>query len=232
MWRGHRSWGTRTIDRACDRGASMSLSAETDTGRDDEWSIGSDGRRHPSRLIARPAEWIPVMPVDPQADLKVTWLNEGTAVVIDSGAYEELRIADRALVLRDWAGDDEILAGHEEVFGNGPQRVLVVRAPSLPTIAVVMGEEGSELLRIDLERPGWTRMAEVPRANNDVGGMRRLEILLQTGVTLLHWELGVPWILRSNSAGDTISSGTTGSSTSMTRRSGSTSCMKPKSCLR
>ena len=62
--------------------------------------------------------------------------------MIDSGAYEELRIADRALVLRDWAGEDEILAGHEEVFGNGPQRALVVRAPSLPTSAVVMGEQG------------------------------------------------------------------------------------------
>ena len=83
-----------------------------------------------------------MMQVDPQADLEVSWLNEGTAVVIDSGAYEELRIADRALVLRDWAGDDEILAEHEEVFGNGPQRALVVRAPSLPTFAVVMASTG------------------------------------------------------------------------------------------
>jgi len=130
------------------------------------------------------------MPVDPPADLEVAWLNEGTAVVIDSGAYEELRIADRALVLRDWAGEDEILAGHEEVFGNGPQRALVVRVPSLPTSAVVMGEQGSELLRLDFERPGWTRLAEMPRFPTD-GGMRRLEVLPRTGVMLLHWELGV-----------------------------------------
>jgi len=111
--------------------------------------------------------------------------------VIDSAAYEELRIADRALVLRDWAGEDEILAGQDELFGDGPPRALVVRAPSRPTIAVLVGEEGSELLKLDLEGPGWTRMAELPRANNDVGGMRRLEIMPRTGVTLLHWELGV-----------------------------------------
>jgi hypothetical protein len=44
------------------------------------------------------------------------------------------------------------------------------------------GEEGSELLKLDLERPGWTLMAELPRANNDVGGMRRLEILPRTEI--------------------------------------------------
>jgi hypothetical protein len=34
-------------------------------------------------------------------------------------------------------------------------------------------------------------MAELPRAPNDVGGMRRLEILPRTDMTLLHSELGV-----------------------------------------
>lgn len=129
-------------------------------------------------------------PVDPAADLQVSRVSEGTAIVIDSGAYEELRIADRALVLRDWAGDDEILAGQEELFGTGPPRALVLRAPSRPTIAVVMGEAGSELLKLDFERPSWTRMAEMPRFPTDVG-MRRLEILRRTGVALLHWEFGV-----------------------------------------
>ena len=130
------------------------------------------------------------MSVDPNAGLEVSWLSEGTAIVIDSGAYEELRILDRALVLRDWAGEDAILAGHEELFGDGPLRALVLRALSQPSIAVVMGEDGSELLRLDFERPGWTRMAEVPRFWTD-GGMRRLEILQRTGVALLHWELGL-----------------------------------------
>jgi hypothetical protein len=101
----------------------------------------------------------PVTPVDPKADLEVSWLSEGTAIPIDSGAYEELRIADRALVLRDWVGDEEILAGQEELFGTGPPRALVMRAPSRPTIPVVMGEDGSELLRLDFERPSWTLMA-------------------------------------------------------------------------
>ena len=132
----------------------------------------------------------PVTPFDPKADLEVSWLNEGTAIVIDSGAYEELRIAGRALVLRDWAGEDEILAGHEGVFGDGMPRALVMRAPSQPTIAVVMGEDGSELLRLDFGRPSWTLMAEVPRFPTD-GGMRRLESLPRTGMMLLHWELGV-----------------------------------------
>jgi hypothetical protein len=131
------------------------------------------------------------MPLNPKANLDTLWLSEGTALQINSDAYEELRIADRALVLRDWVGDEEILAEQEELLGDGPPRALVVRDPSRPTIAVLVGEEGSELLRLDLERPGWTRMAELPRANNDVGGMRRLEILPRTGVTLLHWELGV-----------------------------------------
>jgi hypothetical protein len=130
------------------------------------------------------------MPVDPEADLDVSRLSEGRAIPIDPDAYEELGIADRVLVLRDWVGDEEILAGQEELFGTGPPRDLVVRDPGRLTIAELVGEEGSELLRLDLERPGWTRMAELPRANNDVGGMRRLEILPRTGVTLLHWELG------------------------------------------
>jgi hypothetical protein len=131
------------------------------------------------------------MPVDPKAYPEWLWCGEGRALRIDSGAYEELRIANRALVLRDWVGDEEILAEQEELLGDGPPRALVVRDPSRPTIAVLVGEEGSELLRLDLERPGWTRMEELPRANNDVGGMRRLEIVPRTGVTLLHWELGV-----------------------------------------
>jgi hypothetical protein len=79
----------------------------------------------------------------------VSWLSEGTAIVIDSAAYEELRIANRALVLRDWGGDEEILAEHEELLGDGPPLALVVRDPSRPTIAVLVGEEGSELLKLD-----------------------------------------------------------------------------------
>ena len=51
-----------------------------------------------------------VMPVDPKADLEVLWLSEGRALQINSDEYEELRIANRALVLRDWVGDEEILA--------------------------------------------------------------------------------------------------------------------------
>jgi hypothetical protein len=131
------------------------------------------------------------MPDNSKAGLEALWLSEHRALQVNSDEYEEVRIADRALVLRDWMGDAYILADQIELLGDGPPRALVVRDPSRPTIAVLVGEEGSELLKLDLERPGWTRMAELPRANNDVGGMRRLEILPRTGVTLLHWELGV-----------------------------------------
>jgi hypothetical protein len=130
------------------------------------------------------------MPGNPEADLEALWLSEGRALQINSDEYEELRIANRALVLRDWVGDEQVLADHKELLGDGPPRVLVVRDPSRPTVAVLVGERGSELLKLDLKRPGWTRMAELPRFPND-GGMCRLEILPRTGVTLLHWELGV-----------------------------------------
>jgi hypothetical protein len=130
------------------------------------------------------------MPVKPEADLEALWLSEGRALQINSDEYEELQIANRALVLRDWAGDELMLADHKELLGDGPARMLVVRDPSRPTVALLVGERGSELLKLDLERPGLTRMAELPRFPND-GGMCRLEILPRTGVTLLHWELGV-----------------------------------------
>jgi len=133
----------------------------------------------------------PLMPVNPKANLDTLWLSEWRALQINSNVFEDLRIAHRALVLRDWVGDEEILAEQKELLGDGPARAVVVRDPSRPTMAVLVGEEGSELLKLDLERPGWTRMAELPRANNDVGGMRRLEILPRTETTLLHWELGI-----------------------------------------
>jgi hypothetical protein len=124
------------------------------------------------------------------AGLEALWLSEHRALQINSDEYEEVRFADRALVLRDWMGDEHILADQIELLGDGPARALVLRDSSRPTIGVVVGEEGSELLKLDLERPGWTRMAELPRFPND-GGMRRLDVLPRTGVTLLHWELGV-----------------------------------------
>lgn len=131
-----------------------------------------------------------LMSVNPRPDLETLWLSEGRVLQINSDEYEELRIADRALVLRNWTGVDQILADQRELFGAGPPRALVVRDPSRPTIAVLVGERGSELLNLDLQRPGWTRMAEVPRFQND-GGMCYLQVLPRSAVTLLHWELGV-----------------------------------------
>ena len=41
----------------------------------------------------------PMMPVNPKANLDTLWFSEATALQINSDAYEELRIANRALVL-------------------------------------------------------------------------------------------------------------------------------------
>ena len=62
----------------------------------------------------------PMMSVNPKTNLDTHWLSEATALQINSAAYEELRIANRALVLRDWGGDEEILAEQEELLGDGP----------------------------------------------------------------------------------------------------------------
>jgi hypothetical protein len=130
-----------------------------------------------------------VMPDTPKTGLEVLWLNERRSLEINSDKYEEVRIADRALVLRDWAGHEHVLVDQTELLGSGLARVLVLRDSTQPLIAVVLGEGGSELLKLDFERPGWARLAELPRDYD--GGMRRVEILQRTEVTLLHWELGV-----------------------------------------
>jgi hypothetical protein len=55
---------------------------------------------------------------------------------------------------------------------------------------VLLGEEGSELYRLDVPTPP-SRIAEVPRDPNTFGGMCYISVLPGDELTLLHWELGV-----------------------------------------
>lgn len=84
-----------------------------------------------------------------------------------------------------------MLVDLEALFGPGPARALALRAPAQPTQAVLVGEEGSALLHLDLDAELWRQVAELPRFPNDVGGMCRIEALQPGPVTLLHWELGI-----------------------------------------
>lgn len=123
------------------------------------------------------------------ADLEIRWLTEFTPLRIETEMYEELRVKDRELLLVDWLDNEEVYLGDAELFGTGPNRALVVRHLSQPGKTVLLGEEGSELLRLDIPTP--SRIAEVPRAWNKVGGMCFISVLPGDEVTLLHWELGV-----------------------------------------
>jgi hypothetical protein len=105
----------------------------------------------------------PVMRANP-APLEVTWLREGRPLRIRQAEYEELRVVDRTLVLRDWIGDDTVLVQQPALFRNGPARALVLRQVSRPQHAAAIGEEGSELVMLNLERASWSLLAEIPRS--------------------------------------------------------------------
>lgn len=129
--------------------------------------------------------------MDSVSVLEVVWLSEASPLRIASERYEQLRVRGRAVVLRDWVGGDKTLVDHDDLFGAGPARALVLWNPEQLATVLVVGEEGSELLELDLEMAEWSPVADLPRFPNDVGGMCRLDVLPQAGVTLLHWELGI-----------------------------------------
>jgi len=118
------------------------------------------------------------------------WISEWTPIPINSAQYEELRIRDRALVLLDWFEAESVFVEREEVFGDGPARALVLRSERQQGTLVLIGEQGSELFRLNLDPPAWSRVAEMPRISNDTGGMRHIEALPLGEMILLHWELG------------------------------------------
>lgn len=128
---------------------------------------------------------------EPVSLLEVVWLSDAGPLPIESDRFEKLCIRDRTVVLHDWLGEDEILVKREEFFGVGPARALVLRNPARPARILVVGEEGSVLLELDLEVPEGRRVADLPRFPNDVGGMCRLEVFPDPQITLLHWELGI-----------------------------------------
>ena len=123
--------------------------------------------------------------------VEIAKLDEATSLQINSGRFKELLIRNRALALRDLLEGVDALAGHEEIFGDGPASAITLRVPDQPDRILLVGEEGAELLALDIDSARWTRVAELARFPNDVGGMRRLEALELRGVVLLHWEVGV-----------------------------------------
>lgn len=100
--------------------------------------------------VMRPKGW---------TDLEIRWLSEATPLRIASRDHNELRVKGRSLVLVDLIGNEEIYVRDVELFGAGPPRALVIRRLSHPDTAVLLGEEGSELLRLDF--PG----SSLPRGN-------------------------------------------------------------------
>jgi hypothetical protein len=123
--------------------------------------------------------------------LQIVWLSEASPLRIDSAEVEELRVRDRSLVLHDWLGEDRALVELAALFGSGPARALVLRASAKSTQVLLVGEEGSALLHLDLAAELWREVAELPRFPNDIGGMCRIDVLQPGPVTLLHWELGI-----------------------------------------
>jgi hypothetical protein len=129
---------------------------------------------------------------DPIDDLEVSWINGSKPVLVESSEYEDVRVSDRSLFLRDWLGRDTLLWRSAELFGEGPERALVVRLSIRPNVALLVGEEGSELLRLDLDRPVVSRVAELPRVDLEPeSGYHRLRLSVRGGLILLNWELGI-----------------------------------------
>jgi len=123
-------------------------------------------------------------------DLEVRWLTDLTPLPVGLDPYEEIRVKDRKLLLVDTLGHVEDYNRDEELFGAwGPDRAFVVCIQSRPGKMVLLGEEGSVLLRLDIPVP--SRIAEVPRFPNETGGMCYISVYPMEEVTLLHWELGI-----------------------------------------
>jgi hypothetical protein len=130
------------------------------------------------------------------ANLETNWIDEHSSEPIGFASTGKVRVREGALVIERWSGGNDPLVVGPELFGNGRYfRLLVLRVSSRPSEVLAVGEEGTELLRLDLgpdlERPLVTRVAEIPRDPNSVGGMCFLTVLSPGPVTLIHWERGV-----------------------------------------
>lgn len=137
------------------------------------------------------------MSTGPSAVPTVAWLVERVPLQLALPRFSELRVSHAGLVLGDWEGNDVVLVAAENLFADGPSRACVVILPTSPDRAVVVGEEGHGLLKLDLATPAVEHLAELPRFPNDVGGMCRLEIMAPAGAILLLWELGIIVLDRS-----------------------------------
>jgi hypothetical protein len=125
--------------------------------------------------------------------IEIAWFVGRSSSPIATVSAGEIRIRDRKIIVARWEGGEEVFVGHEELFGQwGPERALVIRSARQPNAAMLVGQEGSELLKLDLERPAVSRVAELPRVNLEPdAGYHRLKAHLRGEMILLNWELGI-----------------------------------------
>lgn len=126
------------------------------------------------------------------ADFETAWSTEWSSTPIATVPTGEIRIRDRRLIIERWEGGDEAFVENEALFGGGPRRALVIRSSRQPNIALLVGQEGLELLRLDFELSAVSRLAELPRIDLESdAGYHVLQTSVRGGLMLLHWELGV-----------------------------------------
>jgi hypothetical protein len=124
--------------------------------------------------------------------IEIAWFLGRSSSAIAMVSAGEIRIRDRKIVVARSEGGEEVFVGHEELFGQGPERALVIRWSRQPNAAMLVGQEGSELLKVDLERPTVSRVAELPRIDLEPdAGYHRLKAHIRGGMILLNWELGI-----------------------------------------
>jgi hypothetical protein len=102
------------------------------------------------------------------------------------------RIRGHRLLIETWEGGKEVFIEDAQLFRDGPRRVFVIRSSMQANTAVLVGQEGSDLFKIDLEHLAASHMAELPRIDIEPdAGYHLLQTSERSGLILLHWELGI-----------------------------------------
>ncbi len=124
-------------------------------------------------------------------DLVVSHLSAGARSFPEFGAFGSLELSEGHLALRGPARSRAVLEEEAVLFEDSPRRAVAIHLTDAPWRVLLAGEESDSLFQLDLHRPQITRLAHLDRFPNDVGGMRRLEIIPTGPVALLHWEIGL-----------------------------------------
>lgn len=126
------------------------------------------------------------------SDVAIAWIDELHPLEVATSDDSHLFVAsDGSLQLRSWAGEERVILRDDQMFAEGPHRACSFAQMSDEVAILLLGEEGTMLVEIDLHSGSGRRVAEVPRANNDVGGMCFLRATELGDGVLVRWELGV-----------------------------------------